>query len=156
MENSTNYLGGAVFRLEYRTDSSETFTNLSNSDVEELDENSKFTVPITGITLRGLVDGEYRLQEITPPKGYVITEKYPVVFSIANGTITNTEGTSTGVRYSALTTSFDDTFIVPNTPGAALPSTGGPGTSRIYLLGSILTGLALAGLVMGRQRRHTV
>ena len=42
---------------------------------------------------------------------------------------------------------------VGNTPGAALPNTGGPGTDLIYLFGIMLTGLAGTGLVMKRRRR---
>ncbi|MBQ9065601.1 MAG: LPXTG cell wall anchor domain-containing protein [Blautia sp.] len=42
---------------------------------------------------------------------------------------------------------------VGNEPGAALPNTGGPGTSLIYLLGTMLTGIAGAGTVMKRRRK---
>ena len=47
-----------------------------------------------------------------------------------------------------------DKFIVEvlNNPGVELPSTGGPGTNLIYLLGLMLTGLAGAGLSMKRRR----
>ncbi|MDO5138536.1 MAG: SpaA isopeptide-forming pilin-related protein [Oscillospiraceae bacterium] len=44
-------------------------------------------------------------------------------------------------------------FTVGNTPGAALPNTGGPGTTALYLLGIMLTGLAGAGLVMRRKKK---
>lgn len=52
-------------------------------------------------------------------------------------------------------TGDDEKFVVEvlNNPGAELPSTGGPGTSPIYLLGIMLTGLAGAGLVMRRKRK---
>lgn len=48
----------------------------------------------------------------------------------------------------------DDTHQIRvwNNPGAVLPATGGCGTSQIYLLGAILTGIAGLWLVM-RQRR---
>ncbi len=42
-----------------------------------------------------------------------------------------------------------------NDAGVELPSTGGPGTSLIYLLGILLTGFAGAGLMM-RKRRKSV
>ena len=45
------------------------------------------------------------------------------------------------------------TFGVENNPGVALPSTGGLGTTVIYLLGIMLTGIAGAGLVMRRKRK---
>ena len=44
-------------------------------------------------------------------------------------------------------------FTIPNTPGAALPNTGGPGTTTLYLLGIMLTAFAGAGLVMRKRRR---
>ena len=152
-ENSTNYLDGAVFKLMYSSDSSGTFTNVSNESVPELDSESKFAVPASGITLTGLVDGQYQLQEISPPSGYVITNSTPVTFTVAGGAITSTEGTITGVRYTAASETSDAEFIIPNEPGAALPNTGGPGTTVLYLLGIMLTGLAGAGLVMRKRRR---
>lgn len=39
-----------------------------------------------------------------------------------------------------------------NTAGASLPSTGGPGTSVIWLSGLVLAGLAGAGLLLERRR----
>ena len=42
---------------------------------------------------------------------------------------------------------------IRNDAGVALPSTGGPGTDLIYLLGIILTSLAGLGLVMRKRRR---
>ena len=150
-ENSTNYLDGAVFKLMYRSDSSGTFTNVSNESVPELDSESQFTVPASGITLTGLVDGQYQLQEISPPSGYVITNSTPVTFTVAGGAITSTEGTITGVRYTAASETSDAEFIIPNEPGAALPNTGGPGTRLFTILGSIL--ILGAGVLLWRRRR---
>ena len=45
----------------------------------------------------------------------------------------------------------EKTFTVGNEPGAALPSTGGPGTRAITLAGLALTLLALAGIVQKRK-----
>lgn len=153
-DNSTNYLAGAVFKLEYRADNSGTFTNVSNTDVPQLDANSQFTVPTAGITLTGLVDGQYRLQEITPPEGYVITNDYPVVFTVSNGTITGKEGTISEVRYTAASKDQNALFIIPNTPGTELPEAGGPGTTWIYLIGSLL--LLGCGIALVTRRRMRV
>ena len=150
-KNSTNYLDGAVFKLKYRSDSSGKFTNVSNENVPELDADSQFTVPAAGIKLTGLVDGEYQLQEISSPSGYVITNSIPVTFIVSGGAITSTEGTITGVRYTAAAETSDAEFIVPNEPGAVLPATGGPGTNLVYLIGLMLMAFAGAGLVMRRR-----
>ena len=150
-ENSTNYLDGAVFKLMYRSDSSGTYTNVSSESVPQLNSESKFTVPTDGITLTGLVDGQYQLQEISPPSGYVITNSTPVTFTVSGGAITSMAGTITGVRYTAASETSDAEFIIPNEPGAALPSTGGPGTRLFTLLGSIL--ILGAGALLCRRRR---
>ena len=150
-ENSTNYLDGAVFKLMYRSDSSGTYTNVSSESVPQLNSESKFTVPIAGITLTGLVDGQYQLQEISPPSGYVITNSTPVTFTVSGGAINSTEGTITGVRYTAASETSDAEFIIPNEPGAALPSAGGPGARLFTILGSIL--ILGAGVLLWRRRR---
>ena len=48
------------------------------------------------------------------------------------------------------------TFTVENTPGASLPSTGGPGTNLLYLFGSMLVMLAGAGFVLQNRRKRKV
>ena len=44
-------------------------------------------------------------------------------------------------------------ITVGNTPGTALPNTGGSGTTAFYLLGFMLTVFAGAGLVMRKRRK---
>jgi LPXTG-motif cell wall-anchored protein len=44
-------------------------------------------------------------------------------------------------------------LMVMNSSGASLPSTGGPGTTLLYLLGIMLTVFAGACLVMRRRMR---
>ena len=57
----------------------------------------------------------------------------------------NENGTYDGTINAAVT--------VGNTPGAALPNTGGSGTTALYLLGFMLTAFAGAGLVMRKRRK---
>jgi len=45
------------------------------------------------------------------------------------------------------------TFTIENEPGVELPKTGGPGTTSIYLIGTMLTVLAGAGILMRRRRK---
>ena len=150
-EHSTNYLSGAVFKLEYRTDSDGTWVNASNENIAELDVDSQFTVPgnADGITLSGLGTGQYRICEVSPPEGYIITKTYPVIFTVYDGAITSTEGTIEGVYYDAM--GQDDTFVIPNTPGVELPATGGPGTITFYLFGILLTTLSISMLFFRRR-----
>ena len=46
-----------------------------------------------------------------------------------------------------------NSFYIENEPGVVLPNTGGPGTTLIYLIGILLTGIASAGFVMQLQER---
>ncbi|MBQ9662305.1 MAG: LPXTG cell wall anchor domain-containing protein [Oscillospiraceae bacterium] len=45
----------------------------------------------------------------------------------------------------------DEAILVKNTPGVALPNTGGPGTRIFTILGSIL--ILGAGVLLWRRRR---
>ena len=153
VENSTNYLDGAVFKLMYRSNSTGIFTNVSNESVPELDSKSQFTVPTAGITLTGLVDGQYQLQEVSPPSGYIITNSTPVIFTVSGGAITSTEGSTTDIRYTAATGDNCAEFTIPNTPGAALPQTGGIGTAFFTALGGLMTTTAGAILTIRQRKR---
>ena len=125
---------------------------------------SETTLVLTGGTLKvtGLPSGDYKLSEIKAPEGYVILNK-DVYFTVnaepgaGDSIITVTSGQTAynDDSIGASTKKTDkngDTFVVPNTPGVALPSTGGPGTNLLYLLGITLIGLAGAGFVMKRRR----
>ena len=103
------------------------------------------TVPEGGIRIAGLVDGTYTLREVEAPEGYIITDSRKS-FKTENGVIRNVDGTDHADEATGIA------FEVKNEPGVALPSTGGPGTRWIYLLGILLTGLAGTGLV--RKRRN--
>jgi LPXTG-motif cell wall-anchored protein len=112
-----------------------------------------------GVFFEGMLNpGTYYLEEITVPDGYigplgrfeltVSAEEAPVVKGTwISGDPDDVQGIVTG----NLTEGF--TVTVRNTAGYALPSTGGRGTSRIYLLGLMFTSLAGAGLVMRKRRR---
>ena len=100
----------------------------------------RFEIPVEGITISGLQDGSYKLVEREAPAGYIITNN-TTTFTVSAGRVTEwslsgTEGT---------------TLEIPNTPGAALPNTGGPGTRLFTILGSILT--LGAGVLLWRRRR---
>lgn len=130
----------------------------------ETDAEGQFTVD-SNITLNNLGDGIYQIEEIKAPTGYVITDSAPVTFTVADGAITSIDGTNTAVvTYTAaipeskdqttgeITTSAQDAiFTVGNTPGAALPNTGGTGTTLFYLIGVVMT--LGAGLLLVQKRK---
>ena len=154
-ENSTNYLSGAIFELQYKKTSDGTWQKASKTEITQLNDLSRFTIPgdADGITLTGLKAGFYQLVEISPPIGYIITNKTPVAFEVKRGEISSTDGTVEGVRYTAKGADNDASFIIPNTPGVSLPHTGGPGTRLFTVLGAVLICLATAGLVMKRRQK---
>lgn len=108
------------------------------------------------LVFEGLLDGRYKIVETKTPDGYLKVDMNDIFFSIDDGTVTWTDesGNEIDPENKPNHVSYDDlTFTVENIPGAALPNTGGSGTTMIYLLGIMLTGLAGAGLVMRRKKK---
>jgi len=98
--------------------------------------------------------GAYTLTETQAPAGYQIIGDGNTAFTVSANQVIGAvaeeqliDGEETPTRI----------FIikVQNSAGAELPSTGGPGTSQIYILGVLLTGLAGIGLVMRKRRKTT-
>ncbi|MBR3170535.1 MAG: hypothetical protein IKF22_04670 [Lachnospiraceae bacterium] len=119
-------------------------------------------------------DGVYYLEETKAPAGYIICESPMTIrltlkdeyrdYKDPNPIITDISNTpynwTQTVQKLAYANSKDGTgdsekFIVEvlNNPGVTLPATGGPGTTFIYILGTMLTGLAGTILALRRKRR---
>jgi LPXTG-motif cell wall-anchored protein len=81
--------------------------------------------------------------EKVSPAGYCI-ENAETTFTISNGQVTDSS-------LEPEAGSQEIAFEIPNTPGAALPNTGGPGTRIFTILGSIL--ILGAGVLLWRRRR---
>lgn len=132
---------------------------------------SEMTSTITGtapdqvarISLQKLKPGKYYLVETDPPKGYkslgVIEIEVKVTTLINQGTGKDTVDTVTVTAKQDGNPIGNDKLIpgdgewtlkVMNTAGVELPSTGGPGTRLFYLLGGVLTALALVLLKVRR------
>ena len=98
----------------------------------------------------GLVPGDYKVKETESPAGYILTSS-EFTFTIgANGTVTYGNNNAL-VTYKK--ESNQDTFIVGNEPGVALPATGGVGTGVVYGAGAAVILLALLGLVLMNRKR---
>ena len=110
-----------------------------------------FTIGEGGFLCPGLLAGEYKLEEQTPPIGYVITVK-EVCFTVSEGE-TNVITLANGQTNAVVSGTNNDTLSVKNEPGVALPNTGGPGSNLIYLLGITLIGLGGVDLVMKKKLR---
>lgn len=111
---------------------------------------------VTTFTFSGLDDGDYKLSETTTPNGYNtiddveftvtadhdITSDSPALNSVTGtGSLTFTSSTTAG----SLTTK------VVNKKGSVLPSTGGMGTTILYVVGTIL--VLAAGILLVTKKR---
>ena len=115
------------------------------------------------IEISGLPKGLYCLTETLAPQGYVIFENKTYFRIKADRSVELTDEAGTGSSSNAdasIQKDWDENgnsvyiITVVNTPGAALPNAGGPGTNLPYLLGITLIGLAGAGIMMKRRRRE--
>ena len=150
-DESGNALAGSQFVL-YKKNDTGSFVIVTGYG---LGENGLIDLTdTTEMTLAGMASGIYKLSETNAPPGYIILTK-DIYFNVANGTVALTDENGDAKTYSDVSLLDNNTTIaVKNNIGASLPSTGGPGTTLFYLLGTILTAFAGAGLVV-RKRRKT-
>lgn len=142
-------LADAVFTLSKKSDGTEpiklTKTN-ENSNIYKVNNNgtiTDITTPGDGkFTIQGLGAGTYYLTEIKQPDGYNKLAKSVMVEIDVNGAITVDGKLITGV---------DKLVKVENKTGTVLPSTGGAGTTMIYLVGAVL--VLGSGVVLVTKRR---
>ena len=151
-------LSGAKFKLykftvpEGGTDG--TYT-VYPDDPEDDTSCEKITDDDGRITFNKLPNGKYMIEETVSPAGYVKQQDIKIYFTVSEGstvTYTNEAGETIESQTLVTYTPADQSFTVGNTPGAALPNTGGPGTRLFTILGSIL--IFGAGLVWMRKRRR--
>lgn len=113
-------------------------------------------------TFKGLDEGVYKLEETTTPKGYNTIS--PIEFSIISatnddaGTLVSingsTESTSEGkAEFSADADTGIVSTTIQNKSGSVLPSTGGMGTTVLYVGGAALVVVAVIGLAKRRAAR---
>lgn len=113
-------------------------------------EVTEITTTDTGrFSIQGLKPGNYWLEETAAPKGYNKLKKRIKIAVGAHGAITidgnyNADGTVSGGNLEA-------EVEVENKTGTVLPSTGGAGTTMIYLVGAVL--VLGSGVVLVTKRR---
>lgn len=91
------------------------------------------------IDIEGLKAGTYYLKEKAAPEGYNVLKDIQKIEILEDGTIKLNDAANTGdVR-------------VKNNSGTLLPSTGGMGTTMIYLVGAVL--VLGSGIVLASKRR---
>lgn len=161
----TNYGGteknlpDAQFGL-YKEDSCTTVLKFSKDDttnVYNYDEHGDVTTTLTSdangkIQINGLAKGTYYLKEIKAPKGYNLL-KNPIKVTIAPVVDTTTNKITSEkitVEKDGKTEDVTEVKVLNNT-GKLLPSTGGAGTTLIYLIGAAL--VLGSGFVLANKKR---
>lgn len=139
-------LDGAVFSL-YASEEATTPMNLVavSTGVYRLPTKDDTTIVTTftagKVTIQGLANGDYYLEEITAPKGYnKLDRRVKITISNADLKANTTENTYT-----------DGGVKVENKAGTTLPGTGGIGTTVFYLIGGGLM-VAAAVLLIAKKR----
>ena len=145
-ESGTKSLQGAIFEL---TDDQGTILHTLISDANGWLGYEEGSTPI--LTLYP-GEGDYYLTETHAPDGYQLLPNR-VKITVARNGITNIVESSTTMFPDKNTGVTVFEFDIPNTTGYELPNTGGLGTDRIYLLGSILLVFAGGGLLLKKRRR---
>lgn len=106
------------------------------------------------LTFSGLTEGRYKIVETQAPAGYNnLTGEIYFTISV-DGVVTWTDENGNTINSQSMIeyNSTDKTFVVGNTPGVELPSTGGPGTAVYLAAGIALMALALILAQIRRKR----
>lgn len=148
--NTEKGLAHAVFTLSKKSDGTEPIKLIDKSSnvyrVAKKDETNTITEVITPdngrFTIQGLGTGTYYLTETQQPDGYNKLSGPVTVVIDENGKVMVKKGAKLE----------DATEVkVENKSGTVLPSTGGAGTTMIYLVGAVL--VLGSGVVLATKRR---
>lgn len=113
----------------------------------------------TTFTFSGLDDGDYVLSETTTPDGYnkiddvefTVTAKHDEDSETPKLTELTGDVTTGSLEFTSSTTDGSLTTDVVNKKGSVLPSTGGMGTTILYVVGTIL--VLAAGILLVTKKR---
>lgn len=87
-------------------------------------------------TIKGLAQGTYYLKEISTPNGFNLLKKPVEIIIDENGGVTYKEKGSTATATNI--TATENLVKIENKTGVVLPSTGGAGTTMMYIVGAML------------------
>ena len=153
-------LGGAKFSV-YNATGDQLDQKGDEVVVDNGDESQRLTNLVsndtTGVFWSGqLPPGTYLIEEDEAPNGYNNIGVL-VKMTISNDSVTLSHIGTTGSPQQIYNEPVKDreTWVVTliNTAGISLPSTGGPGTTLIYLLGALMLLISGSWMVLYRRRR---
>lgn len=148
VDQNGDALEGAAFTL-YKKDSSGNW-----NEVETISAGDTTT-----FTFSGLDDGDYKLSETTTPNGYntiddvefTVTTDHDVESDSPALNSLSGDVTTGSLEFTSSTTDGSLTTDVVNKKGSVLPSTGGMGTTILYVVGTIL--VLAAGILLVTKKR---
>ena len=153
VDGDSKSLTGAAFKLEKlikgADEAADTWTLVKKYTVDA--DNPASTFEFTGLD-----DGTYKLTETVTPAGYNTID--PISFEITasdNGTvITGLDGDNNTITFAKNLEAGSLSSNVVNKAGSILPSTGGMGTTLLYIIGAILV-VGAGVLLVARRRMHS-
>ena len=144
--DASKALSGAEFSL-FMEDGSTPAKDAEGNTIETIKTGSDGTARIGK-----LLPGTYKLVETAAPKGYLLMTS-PVAIIVTSEKVTFQQGAKQPKDAAKNGDGLTWTITATNNAGYELPSTGGPGTGRIFFLGVMLMCLAGAGFAMRRKRK---
>ena len=147
LDQDKKSLKGAGFTLQKKVNGA--YTNVNSFTAGEA----------TTFTFTGLDDGDYKLIESTTPDGYntitpidfTITATHDVEADEPQLKELTVSKVSVGATFTADKDAGSLTTDVVNKKGSVLPSTGGMGTTLLYVLGGVLVALAAAYVIYTKK-----
>ena len=156
-------LSGAKFVLYRMAGDTKEYAKLTNGRIagwvaNKGDATTLETFSTGDISIEGLNEGIYYLEETEAPAGYNKLTK-PIEVKITATPDANATGVSETVEYrnendSAYTSATNATVKVLNEAGTQLPSTGGIGTTIFYVIGGGLMAVAAVLLVTKKRMNN--
>ena len=148
---------GSKLKFKQVTTDKETYYLLTTDAVSE--ENHVSTTVTSGsdgkFNIRGLDEGTYYFEETEAPAGYNTVDPFTVKITPTLGTGANISKASY-IEYSNYDANAEThpvyNNIVVDKSGSTLPSTGGMGTTLLYVAGGILVACAAAYVVLNKKR----
>ena len=152
INNENKPLEGAGFKLQKKV-------NGEYQDIKTIGPKNDKQEDITTFEFTGLDDGDYQLIESTTPAGYntiapikfTISAEHSTTADEPSLTTLSGDATSGEATFTPDTTNGSLTTDVVNQKGSTLPSTGGRGTTMIYIIGAALVVTAGVVLVMRKK-----